>query len=549
MDNLTIIERLRVKVKRNPDDYQAVEDLFEMLRVHESTDKTFSHNLNREIRKLTARQAKIEGRDVKLNEKFYLLHKRSLLFDAPLDFDAYLQYVEFNREPEKKFYIPRRKVLKTIVDDLQELADGKLDFLGISLPPRVGKSTLCIFFITWLMGRNPDVANVMSGHSDKLTDGFYRELLAILTDPETYTWSDVFPTCTIADTSSKNETIDINRKRRFSTVTCRSIGGTLTGAVEVGTGGCLYCDDLIEDLEESLNPMRLQAKYDAYLNQLKDRKKLGAFELMVGTRWNVLDPLGRIEEQYRDNPRYRFRAIPALNDEGESNFDYTFGKGFDTKYYLDMKDSIDDATWCAKYMGQPYIREGLLFPSVELNYYNGTLPEGKPDRIVSFDDVAWGGGDSLSHPFAYCYGETVYIHDVIFNKGDKDVTKPIVVGKLKQHMPHITRFEANNGGDEYCDSVDDMLKKDGIHLNLSHRKAPTTMSKLSRIIQVAPEIKKFYFRDHKNSDSEYRAFMRELTSFVVTGKNPHDDAPDSLAGLANLIFYGKNGFEIFKRPF
>ena len=43
--------------------------------------------------------------------------------------------------------------------------------------------------------------------------------------------------------------------------------------------------------------------------------------------------------------------------------------------------------------------------------------------------------------------------------------------------------------------------------------------------------------------------MRELTSFVVTGKNPHDDAPDSLAMLANLIYYGKNGVEIFKRPF
>lgn len=102
-------------------------------------------------------------------------------------------------------------------------------------------------------------------------------------------------------------------------MTCRSISGTLTGAVEIGTGGVLYCDYLIEDLEESLNPVRLQNKYDAYLNQLKDRKKLGAVELMVGTRWNVADPLGRIEEQYRDNPRYRFTVIPALNEGGESN--------------------------------------------------------------------------------------------------------------------------------------------------------------------------------------------------------------------------------------
>ena len=167
------------------------------------------------------------------------------------------------------------------------------------------------------MGKRPDAANVMSGHSDKLTDGFYREVFNILTDPTTYLWNDVFPESRVVDNSAKNETIDLNRKKRFSSFTARSIGGTLTGAVEIGTGGCLYVDDLVEDLEESLNPDRLQAKYDAYLNQLKDRKKEGAFELMVGTRWNVLDPLGRVREQYEDNPRYRFRVIPALNEDGE----------------------------------------------------------------------------------------------------------------------------------------------------------------------------------------------------------------------------------------
>ena len=113
---------------------------------------------------------------------------------------------------------------------------------------------------------------------------------SILNDDETYLWKDVFPEVKIVDNSAKNESIDLGRKKRFPTITCRSIGGTLTGAVEIGEGGVLYSDDLVEDLEESLNPERLQAKYDAYLNQLKDRKKDNALELMVGTRWNVLDP-------------------------------------------------------------------------------------------------------------------------------------------------------------------------------------------------------------------------------------------------------------------
>ena len=444
--------------------------------------------------------------------------------------------------------MPRRKVLKTLVDDLQDLADGKLDFLGISLPPRVGKSTLCIMFMTWIMGRNPDAANVMSGHSDKLTDGFYREILSILTDKEQYLWSDIFPNVEVVDNSAKNETIDLSSKKRFPTMTCRSISGTLTGAVEVGTGGVLYVDDIIEDLEESLNPLRLQAKYDAYLNQLKDRKKLGALELMVGTRWNVLDPLGRIQEQYANNPRYRFRVIPAIDDNGNSNFEYEFGLGFDTKYYQDMKESIDPATWAAKYLGKPYVREGLLFPEDELRTYNGVLPDGDPEKL-SVCDVAWGGGDSTSMLFAYIYGEDVYIHDVIFNRGDKNVTYPIVIGKMKQHIPHRGRFEANNGGSEYASYVDDALRKDGVHINIFSKRAPSNQSKLARIIQFAPDIKKFYFLADKYRSKEYREFMREVTTFVQTGKNPHDDSVDSLSQLADELYHGKTKVMIFDRFF
>ena len=256
-------------------------------------------------------------------------------------------------------------------------------------------STLCIFFITWLMGNRPDVASVMSGHSDKLTNGFYGEVLSIITDPVTYNWSKIFPDVQLVDKSAKDESVDLNRKKRFPTLTCRSIGGTLTGAVEIGEGGVLYSDDLIEDLEESLNVERLNSKYDAYLNQLKDRKKQGALELMVGTRWNVLDPLGRIQNQYADNPKYRFRVIPAVDENGHSNFNYDYGVGFDDAYYADMKASIDDATWWAKYMGKPYVREGLLFPADELRYFNGVLPDGEPDRKLMVMDIAWAAATSL----------------------------------------------------------------------------------------------------------------------------------------------------------
>lgn len=537
MDNKSVLKKIK-KIKRQTE--ETLLDAFSLVR---------------ELEKLTeiktyCKWIRAEARKIPTVSMYDLTYKTYLLEAMKGDFDAYCIYLEKNRDAEKRFYLPRRDVLLPLVNDLQDLFDGKLDFLGISLPPRVGKSTLCIFFMTFVMGHRPDIASVMSGHSDKLTDGFYREILSIMTDNTQYLWADVFPNVQIVDNSAKNETIDLVRKKRFPTMTCRSISGTLTGAVEIGTGGVLYCDDLIEDLEESLNPLRLESKYNAYLNQLKDRKKLGALELMVGTRWNVFDPLGRVEEQYKNNPRYRFRVVPALNENDESNFNYKFGLGFDTAYYHDMRESLrgDLATWWAKYMGKPYIREGLLFPENELKFYNGVLPDGEPTKIFVCD-TAWGGGDSLSMPIAYVYDNGIYIHDWVFNNGDKTVTRPAVVGRLKQHLPHRGRFEANNGGDEYADAVDKELREDGVRINITSKKAPTTQSKLARIIQHAPDIKEFYFRNEKCQSAEYRKAMNELTLFVQTGKNLHDDAPDSLAMLSDFITGGAKSVTVAKRLF
>ena len=534
MTNQEIIEKLK---KSDLSVYQNLNMLFEIcLNVLDS-----DQSLAIKTCKFVKNEAAIRSTDM----KFFDLYNKCLLFLAPYCFDEYLLYIEKDREPQKRFYLPRRKTLKIVVDDLQDLEDGAIDLLGVSLPPRVGKSTLCIFFMTWQMGKYPNKANLMSGHSDKLTKGFYGEALNIIKNPE-YRWADVFPGCKIERTSADDEAVNLNDYSRFPTLTCRSVGGTLTGAVEAEN--LLYSDDLIEDREESLNPLRLENKYQAYLNQLLDRKKDGCKELMVGTRWNIGDPLGRIEAQYKNNPRYRFRKIPALNEKNESNFVYDYGLGFSTEYYLDYKEKLDKNEWMAKYQQSPYVREGLLFPADELNYYNGTLPGIEADRKLFACDVAWGGGDSLSMPICYQFGEDGYIHDVVFNRGDKEVTRPVVVGRIMQHKLHMGRFEANNGGDEYADKVDELLKEKGYRCNISHRKAPSNQAKMSRIIQYAPEIKRLYFIQDKHASQEYRDFMSELTMTVQTGKNEHDDAADSMAQLVNYMDNGGGQVRIFQRP-
>lgn len=546
LTNLQTIQKLQEIVEKNPQQYQAVEDLFEMLRIYESEDEKQAHLWNNDVRRISAQQVKLARSD-SLAEKFYYLNKRSLLFDAKIDFDAYLQYIEFNREPEKRFYLPRRKQILPIVQAMQKLEDDKLDLLSISQPPGTGKTTLGMFFLSWIVGKYPMGANIASGHSGALTRSFYDRVNILIADPE-YLWADVFPGVKKAYTNSKEEIIDLEKKKEFATLTCRSIDATLTGATRCNK--YLYCDDLVSGIEEALSKDRLDNLWEKYTNDLKSRKKMGCKEIHIATRWSVHDVIGRLQEQYKDDPRAKFLSFPALNENEESNFDYMHGVGYDTKYFLDMRESLDDVSWKCLYMNEPIEREGLLFPEDELTTFNGTLPDGGLVAKYATCDVAWGGGDSLSMPIAYEYEDgSVYIVDVVFNKGDKTITRPIVVGKLKRHLPHRVQFEANNGGDEYCDAVDAELRKANIRLHLTHKKAPSTSSKLSRIIQASPDIKKFIFLDKKHRSKEYVAFMKELTSFIQTGKNKHDDAPDSLAMLATMIGrrYGK--VTAIKRPF
>jgi predicted phage terminase large subunit-like protein len=482
--------------------------------------------------------------------EWYELKRKVCLLLAPHSFDHYMQYVEWNREPSRKFWLPRRKILLRICNDLQDLEEHKIRFLGVSLPARTGKSTLCILFLTWHMGRHPDESSAMGGHSDTLVNGFYGELNAVLDPDGEYLWHDVFPHAQIESRSAKYLQINLNHPKRFPTMTCRSAEGTWTGAIDISRDGILYVDDLVKDLEESLSPSRLDAKYNIYLNQMKDRMKDGALQLMVGTRWNVMDPLGRVREQYRDNPDYRFTVIPALDANGESNFQYDYGVGFSTEYYRDMKASIDDCTWCAKYQGAPYIRQGLVFPPDSLLRYNGILPGGQPDRIIAACDVAWGGDDYLAMPIVYIYGDgSMYCVDVVFSNANKTFTQPAVVGKLLIHRPHQVQFEANNGGTEYAQAVDKMLREKGCVLNISTRRAPGNAPKLSRIIQYAPDILKIHFLDFDHSTPEYRSFIEWLCSFVSLGKNVHDDAPDSLAQLMDLATGNWGIVSVQKRVF
>lgn len=525
------------------DIFQLLLDMQETVGFGDRNVQDYAMKISKYTHEMASYQAYATG-----SGEFDDLYWLMLRMEAPFLFESYLYYMEKNRADSRKFYKPREKTLHVLAEELQNLEDGKYKFLGISLPPRVGKSTVCLFFLSWIMGKRPWSHNAMSGHSGILADGFYGEVLNLIATPE-YTFGEIFPGVTLQKKSADKKEINLGKPDRFPTLTCRGIDGTWTGAVDISADGYLYVDDLVRDRMESLSPTRLENRYQDYLNVLVDRKNDGSRELMVGTRWNVLDPLGRVEADKKNDPLYRFVKIPALDRNGESNFDYEYGVGFSTEYFVDVRSRLDSNEWEAKYQQKPFIREGLLFPEDELQFYNGVLPEGD-SRVVSACDVAWGGGDSLSMPIGREYEDgSVYIFAWVFNKGKKEDTLPLVTGQIMNNEIRQIRFEGNTGGDLYAQYVGERLKEHNYKCSCTSKKAPTTMAKMEKIIGYSGDIKRKYrFLDEEHRDAEYQAAMEELCMFVTIGKNEHDDAADGLTQLEMFVEGVGNRKETFIMP-
>lgn len=483
--------------------------------------------------------------------------------EAVYNFESFMLYMEKNRDPRERFYQPRMKTLRYVAKAIQDLADDKLDEIFINMPPRVGKTQIVKFAMVWWGGRKPETASLYSAYSDKITQPFYVGLNELMQDP-TYTYREIFPMNKIVRTKGDDEIIDLNRNKTYPTFTCRSLYGTLNGSCDcTGLG---IADDLLSGIEEALSADRLETAWGKYDNNFMSRIKFdqGAKLINMGTRWAILDPQGRRQTLIEENPkfkdwRYRIISIPALNKNDESNFDYAYGVGFSTETYERRRASFeannDEASWYAQYQQEPIDRQGALFPSASMKFYNGELPldeDGKPkrpDRIFMACDVAFGGGDYVSAPICYQYGMQYYVHDVVYDNGDKFVTRPLIVDAIERNGVQAAQFEATRTTMDYPDWISEELRNDGYKCNITTKAASTGVSKLMRIYDKAPEIREFYFRDTGCRSNVYQQFMNNIFSFKMAGRNQHDDAPDSMAQLCDMLIVPTNTATVIASPF
>lgn len=544
MDYNEIVSNIIAKINKEPNEFSHYNALYAVCEnISDADEKYKTTNLLKECC--------TEGifNKVKIAEKLSELFRETLLLEARgLRFDSYMQYIELNREPSKRFWLPRRAQLLPVVDAIQDLIDDKLDILAVSLPPGTGKSTLEIFLHSMMIGAFPDKPSLASGHSGILTNSIYEGVLQIIKDKEEYLWHDVYPKVRDIITNAKEQTIDINKKHRFSSLTCRAIGASLTGATRCEV--LLSADDLVSGIEEAMSAERLEKLWNAYTNDLKSRKKLGCKELHLATRWSVHDVIGRLEVMYADDERARFIVMPALDDKGESNFDYKYEVGFDTEYFEDMRNNLDDASFRALFMNEPIEREGLLYHEEELRRYF-ELPDREPDAIIGVCDTKDKGTDYAFLPVGYIYGEDYYIEDCVCDNGLPEVVDVRLTDILLRHKVKQCRFESNSAGGRVAEKIQaDVKARGGItHITTKY----TTSNKETKIIVNSAWVKEHcLFKDAStySRSSEYDKMIRFLCGYTMSGKNKNDDVPDGMAMLAEFSQSLRgNKIEVFKRTF
>lgn len=482
-------------------------------------------------------------------DKYYSI----LLLEAQhMVLDSYFRYLEKKREPRERFYVPKRKQFWKIglIQNLQDMLDDKADILCISLPPSSGKTTASKFFISGVIGWFPKEYNLFFSHSGDIARMYYDGVYDIVSNPEEYTWGEIFPRLKITSTNAKMQQFNVGKYKPFPSLQCTSRGSNNAGVVRASK--FLMVDDLIAGIEEALNKNMLDKLWNIYTVDARQRKTDGCKEIHIATRWSVHDVIGRLQREYEGSDRVRFISVPDIDEEtGKSNFDYEFN-GFTEEFYADQEKLMDDISYRCLYRQEPIEREGLLYHEEDLRRYL-QLPDREPDAILGICDVKNKGTDYMFLPCCYQYGDDYYLVDCVCdNDADFGVQEDKVSGVILDNNMQQCQFEANNGGDRFGANIMERVKAAGGRCNITTKF--TESNKETKIIVNADWVKKHVlFKDKSmyTDKEDYGVMMRFLLSYSISGKNPVDDVPDGMAQLALMVTNGGRfaTVEAIRNPF
>ena len=227
-------------------------------------------------------------------------------------FSYYVVAIEFGIPPEKQFFAPRTSVLGPISKKLDKFYYKPKAVMTISMPQGTGKTELGKRFMSFCIGKEPDLPNMMVSYSATIAkDKFYQGEMTLIED-ENGNFQKIFPDLKNVLKSAENMTLDYRndeKKKPHSeyTLYCCGFDGGITGRTRAHN--VLYIDDLIKNIEEARNKDVLDKKWEEFTATLKKRMQGNCKMLIIGTIFSINDPLSRIIKYYKDRNPDRIEVV------------------------------------------------------------------------------------------------------------------------------------------------------------------------------------------------------------------------------------------------
>lgn len=295
-------------------------------------------------------------------------------YAAKADILAYIKYLrpeglpDFHHEPARHHRIFADRINR-VLDSIHRRAEEE-DRKATSVPPGAAKSFYySIVGPTFMLAADPSLKIICANAAESLAEDFARRRRQIMLTP---TWQTLSGTRLLSDARS----LSFQGTPEGGGIYAVGAGSTIQGL----RADCLIGDDLVTGHEEAGNLAQLDKKWKWYLSEARSRLRPGGAELMVATRWALLDPIGRVIRLTNEGKEHwEYIRIPMVCD-GENDpcnrrpGDRLWPEYFTARMVRDAKR--DPLIWQTLYQQNPAVSEYAWVPLDQIRFED---PVGFPD--------------------------------------------------------------------------------------------------------------------------------------------------------------------------
>lgn len=362
----------------------------------------------------------------------------------------------------------------------------------ISMPPQHGKSTLATqLYPAYLLGVNPNLKIVIASYTADLASRFNREVQKIIDSPE---YRKVFPNTRLAKPRSgeairNNDMFEVIGNNGY--LKSVGTGGSLTGfSVDI-----LICDDLIKDYSEAKSLNVRETVWDWYTSVAESRLQNNGKQLLIATRWDNDDPLGRAGK--RDNDWHTI-TLPALRESVDD------GRSYD-------KREVGEALWEDRQSADRLIRIKESSPIIFNSLYQQdprpateslVYPDWQEcDEFPDNDDIFYGMDFGFTNDPTACIkmakiGDNIYLDELFYatRMTNKDIANS------------LRKLNVNPYSEIFADSAEPKSIAD-LKVNFNVKPQKKGKGSILAGINKLKEYRVFYTKRSKNIATEVKNYQ------------------------------------------